>query len=60
MPYAEMVEYTTLLKTIGQVVEEIGNNRDLVVQTLQEQFGQPLSEDDLEIADCFLAGLIYG
>ena len=59
MPYAEMVEYTTLLKTIGRVVDEAGNNRELIIQTLQEQFGKPLNEDDLEIVDCFLAGLVF-
>ena len=57
MPYVEMVEYTTMLKTIGRVVEKIGDNRGLIIPTLQNQFGKPLNEDDFEIVDCFLAGL---
>ena len=58
--YVDMVEYTTQLKTIGRTVDETGNNREIIIQTLQNQLGKPLDEDDLETVDCFLAGLIYG
>ena len=58
--HAQMVEYTSLLKTIGRTVDEIGNDRELIIQTLQNQLGKRLDEDDLETVDCFLAGLIYG
>ena len=53
MPRAELAAYTARQKTIGQVVERIGNNRAAILAEL----GQPLNEDDLEDVDCFLAGL---
>jgi len=53
MPRSELLAYTTRLKTIGQAVDRIGNNRAAILSEL----GEPLDEDDLEDIDCFLAGL---
>ena len=57
VPRSEFVEYATLLKTIGQTVEQIGANRALILQELQKFDGLLLDEDTLEDIDAFLAGL---
>jgi glyoxylase-like metal-dependent hydrolase (beta-lactamase superfamily II) len=53
MPRAELLTYTDRLKTIGELVERLGNNRAAILAELSK----PLSEDDQEDIDCFLAGL---
>lgn len=53
MPRAELIAYTTRLRTIGQAVDRIGLNRAAILAEL----GQPLDEDDLEDLACFLAGI---
>jgi glyoxylase-like metal-dependent hydrolase (beta-lactamase superfamily II) len=57
MPRTELLEYATLLRTIGRKVEEVGKNRKQILADLEESFDRPLDEDDLEIVDSFLAGL---
>jgi glyoxylase-like metal-dependent hydrolase (beta-lactamase superfamily II) len=54
---AEMLEDAAYLRTIGQMVDEVGKNRDRIVSELKEAFARPLNEDDLETVDAFLAGL---
>jgi glyoxylase-like metal-dependent hydrolase (beta-lactamase superfamily II) len=53
MSRSELIAYTSRLKIIGRVVERLGHNRAAVLAELS----QPLTEDDLENVDCFLAGL---
>ena len=55
--YDDMVAEASLLKTIGKKVNEIGKNREKVLSVLQEMFGGPLDEEQLEFVDYFLAGL---
>jgi glyoxylase-like metal-dependent hydrolase (beta-lactamase superfamily II) len=57
MSKLEMVEFTGCLKSIGQEVERLGDNRELILQELQGTVGGSLDEDHLEIVDAFLAGL---
>jgi glyoxylase-like metal-dependent hydrolase (beta-lactamase superfamily II) len=57
VPRAEFVDYAALLKTIGHTVEQIGHNRELILQELQNVDGLLLDEDTLEDIDAFLAGL---
>ena len=57
MSSAEMMAYTTLLKTIGQKVANEGNNRGKIIVDLQETFNKLLDEEQIEIVDAFLAGL---
>ena len=53
MPRSELAAYTNRLKTLGQTVERLGDDRPAILAAL----GQRLDEDDLEDIDCFLAGL---
>ncbi len=57
IPRAEIVEYTSLLKTIGRVVEEHAGDRAAVLANLPRTLGRSLDDDDLETVDEFLAGL---
>lgn len=57
MSGAEMVEFTTLLRTIGHTVERIGSNRGQIEAALQAILGEPLNEEQVDIMDAFLAGL---
>lgn len=57
MPGTELMEYTMMLKATGRAVEEIGPNRELVLQTLQRGADAPLAEEQVETVDAFLAGL---
>jgi glyoxylase-like metal-dependent hydrolase (beta-lactamase superfamily II) len=52
-PRPALEAYTARLKTIGRVVEAVGDNREAIIKAL----GQPLNDDDLENIDYFLAGL---
>ena len=56
IPRAEMIEYTSLLKTIGRVVEEHAGDRAAVLAHLPRLLGRALDDDDLETVDEFLAG----
>ena len=56
---AEMLDYANLLKTIGQKVATVGDDRARVLAELEAEFGRPLDEADLETADFFLAGLNF-
>jgi len=57
MAWAEMVAFTTMLKSTGRAVEQSGPNRDLVLQALQQAADSPLTEEQVETVDAFLAGL---
>ena len=57
MPKTEMVKFTELLKLIGEQVERIGTDRELILQGLPAKLYQKLDDDHLEIVDAFLAGL---
>ncbi len=56
LSFTEMAAYATLLKTIGEKVAEIGDNRVQIITDLQEIFGGSLDEEQIEIVDAFLAG----
>ena len=47
----------SLLSTIGRMVELYGQNRGAVLKALPAALGMALTEDHMEIADAFLAGL---
>jgi glyoxylase-like metal-dependent hydrolase (beta-lactamase superfamily II) len=57
MPKIEMMEFVGLLKLVGELGEQTGGNRELILQELQGKLGQILEDDHLEIVDAFLAGL---
>ncbi len=57
MPLADMVTFATLLKTVGQKVAEIGDNRERILLDLHGTLDKPLNEEHFEIVDAFLAGL---
>ena len=57
MPKIEMMEFVGLLKSVGKLVEQTGDNRNLILQELQGKLGQILEDDHIEIADAFLVGL---
>lgn len=54
---AEMIAEAELLKAIGRAVERLGDERDAVLAALPAATGAALSDDHVEIADAFLAGL---
>ena len=56
---AEMLDYANMLKTIGQKVAMLGDDRPRVLTELEAEFARPLDEDDLETVDAFLAGLKF-
>jgi glyoxylase-like metal-dependent hydrolase (beta-lactamase superfamily II) len=56
MSKVALVEFATLLKTIGQTVQQLGDQRVLILQALTETIG-PLDDDQLELVDAFLVGL---
>lgn len=57
MSKTKMMAYTGSLKLIGELVEQIGKNRDLILRELPGKLGQTLEDDHVEIVDAFLAGL---
>jgi glyoxylase-like metal-dependent hydrolase (beta-lactamase superfamily II) len=57
MSEMEMMEFVGLLKLVGELVEQTGDNRELFLQELQGKPGLILEDDHLEIVDAFLAGL---
>jgi glyoxylase-like metal-dependent hydrolase (beta-lactamase superfamily II) len=57
MPQKEMMEFVGLLKMIGDLVQQTGDNRELLLQNLRGILGFNLKNDHLEIADAFLCGL---
>lgn len=52
----EMIAFTGLLKLIGEQVERLGPDRDVILRELQNKHRNLLNEDDLELVDAFLAG----
>ena len=57
MTRQQMVETANLLRAIGGAVEWLQGDRRALVAALEEQFAAPLSADQAEITDEFLAGL---
>jgi glyoxylase-like metal-dependent hydrolase (beta-lactamase superfamily II) len=57
MPQKDMLDFIGLLKTIGNLAQQTGANRDLLLQTLQKSLNQYLTDEHQEIADAFLSGL---
>jgi len=56
-PRVEMIKFTGLLKSIGQAIDRLGDNREQILQRLQEMGVGSLDEERIEIVDAFLAGL---
>ena len=54
---SEFLEYATLLKTIGQTVDRLGDTRATILTELRHSLERPLAEEDLEIVEAFLAGI---
>jgi len=57
MSREKFVEFTALARKIGKQVDQIGNNRELLLQNLVDELGAPLDEEGIELVDSFLAGL---
>jgi glyoxylase-like metal-dependent hydrolase (beta-lactamase superfamily II) len=57
MSSIEMMMYVGSLKLIGELVQQTGDNRDLILRELPGKLGQTLEDDHVEIVDAFLAGL---
>ncbi len=53
----EMIEYTTLLKTVGEAVVQYGEDLQVTLDTITAKLGSPLPAEDYELIDFFLAGL---
>lgn len=53
----EFLEYATLLKIIGQTVDQLGDNKTAVLTELTRIVERTLSEDDVDIVEAFLAGI---
>jgi glyoxylase-like metal-dependent hydrolase (beta-lactamase superfamily II) len=48
-----------LMKKIGRTVERIGDDRDAIMEELPKLLGESLQMDHIEIAEAFLAGLLF-
>ncbi len=57
MPKVEMSAFVDLLKSLGELVEQVGDDRDLILGELQKGAVESLDEESVEIVDAFLAGL---
>lgn len=57
LPRAELVEFTTLLKRIGHLVEQNEGNRAVIETELLATSNGALDEDTKEVIEAFLAGL---
>lgn len=53
----EMMKYIEVLKTIGDLVQQTGDNRTLLLDKLSEKLGSYFTDEHLEILDAFLCGL---
>jgi glyoxylase-like metal-dependent hydrolase (beta-lactamase superfamily II) len=54
---AQMLADATLFKTIGQIVEQCGHDREAILAHLERARDVPVTDDDLELAEEFVAGL---
>jgi len=54
---AMLAEEATVLKTVGQTVEQMGHNRAAILAGLTATIGEALTNEYLDIVDAFLAGL---
>ena len=57
MSRAEMAEWMQLLRTIGTLVEQIGDDRARILEALPAHIGKAVDDDCVEYMDAFLAGL---
>jgi glyoxylase-like metal-dependent hydrolase (beta-lactamase superfamily II) len=57
MPEKEMMEFVKLLKKIGNLVQQVGPNREILLLKLRDILGQDLSDEQRNIAESFLNGL---
>ena len=53
----QMIEYTGMLRSVGQAVELFGSDREQVIRGLEQSTGRSMDSEQLEILDSFLAGL---
>ncbi|MCY6369457.1 MBL fold metallo-hydrolase [Clostridium ganghwense] len=58
IPREEMIIYTERLKEIGKVVDEIGDNKNLILERLSQQFNEALSEDDILAVEWYICGIL--
>ncbi|MBK9714916.1 MAG: MBL fold metallo-hydrolase [Kouleothrix sp.] len=54
---AQLADEAALLGTIGRTVEQVGRDRAAILARLPGALGADLTEEHVEIADAFLAGL---
>jgi glyoxylase-like metal-dependent hydrolase (beta-lactamase superfamily II) len=54
---AEMQAEAALLRTIGRLVDQCGDDRAAILDALPSALGEPPTEDHLELVEEFLAGL---
>ena len=57
MSRAELAAEAALLGAIGRLADRHGDDREKIVAALPEATGAPLSDEHVEIADAFLAGV---
>ena len=57
MPRAEMQAFVETLKMIGELAEQTGDQREQLLKKCRNKLGRNMMEDEIEIADAFLAGL---
>lgn len=55
MTRADLVEWTMLLRAIGELVEQVGPDHDALYAAVPQALGEPLNEEHREIVDSFLA-----
>jgi glyoxylase-like metal-dependent hydrolase (beta-lactamase superfamily II) len=53
----DMMDFIRSLKKIGNLVQRVGANRELLLSSVKEILGQELTNEHLDIADKFLSGL---
>jgi glyoxylase-like metal-dependent hydrolase (beta-lactamase superfamily II) len=56
----EMLDFFNTLKLIGEMAEQTGDKRDQLLERVKIELGRSLNDEDIEIADAFLAGFHAG
>lgn len=57
MPQAQMIKFASVLKSIGRKVDQLGEQRELILKWAEETIGKSSDEDYVGLVDAFLAGL---
>jgi glyoxylase-like metal-dependent hydrolase (beta-lactamase superfamily II) len=57
MDKKKMIEFTDSLRLTGKHIDAIGDNKEKILENLQEVLQRPPSSDEIEDLDAFLAGL---